>query len=63
MCQCAPPKPGEVGCGDDCLNRMLNVECLPQMCPCGSLCTNQQVIICVLNDRFVIASDFTTYEL
>ncbi|KAG0625352.1 hypothetical protein M758_2G047800 [Ceratodon purpureus] len=42
VCQCATPKPGEVGCGEDCLNRMLNVECLPQMCPCGSLCTNQQ---------------------
>nr|XP_024365673.1 histone-lysine N-methyltransferase ASHH2-like isoform X2 [Physcomitrium patens] len=42
VCQCAPPKPGEVGCGEDCLNRMLNVECLPQQCPCGPFCTNQQ---------------------
>uniref|UniRef100_A0A7I4BUC1 Uncharacterized protein n=1 Tax=Physcomitrium patens TaxID=3218 RepID=A0A7I4BUC1_PHYPA len=42
VCQCAPPKPGEVGCGEDCLNRILNVECLPQQCPCGPLCTNQQ---------------------
>lgn len=44
VCQCAP-KSGEVACGEDCLNRMLNVECLPQQCPCGSLCTNQQVNI------------------
>ncbi|KAK4276704.1 hypothetical protein QN277_014823 [Acacia crassicarpa] len=29
-------------CGDECLNRMLNIECVQGTCPCGDLCSNQQ---------------------
>jgi len=27
VCQCRPPRDGGPGCGEDCLNRMLNQEC------------------------------------
>ena len=30
-----------IGCGESCLNRMLNIECHPKYCPCGERCTNQ----------------------
>jgi histone-lysine N-methyltransferase SETD2 len=43
---------GFLGCGDDCLNRMLCIECIDDHCPAGgksllnpnkdSVCTNQQ---------------------
>lgn len=42
VCHCTPPKDGSSGCGDECLNRMLNIECVQGTCPCGDLCSNQQ---------------------
>ncbi|CAK9152030.1 unnamed protein product [Ilex paraguariensis] len=42
VCHCKPPSDGQMGCGDGCLNRMLNIECLQRTCPCGKLCSNQQ---------------------
>lgn len=42
VCHCTPPKDGSLGCGDECLNRMLNIECVQGTCPCGDLCSNQQ---------------------
>jgi len=42
VCHCKPPKDGSLGCGDECLNRMLNIECVQGTCPCGDLCSNQQ---------------------
>ncbi|MCO5556647.1 hypothetical protein L7F22_010198 [Adiantum nelumboides] len=42
VCMCKPPKDGSLGCGDDCHNRMLNIECVSQTCPCGDACSNQQ---------------------
>lgn len=42
VCHCKPPSDGKLGCGDDCLNRMLNIECVQSACPCGDLCSNQQ---------------------
>ncbi|KAF5749066.1 histone-lysine N-methyltransferase ASHH2 [Tripterygium wilfordii] len=35
-------KDGWLGCGDQCLNRMLNIECVQGTCPCGDICSNQQ---------------------
>lgn len=29
ICQCRRPSDGGVGCGADCLNRLLNIECVP----------------------------------
>ena len=29
LCQCKPPQDGGAGCGPDCLNRLLNMECVP----------------------------------
>jgi hypothetical protein len=43
VCQCKTPADGEVACGENCLNRMLSIECLSQQCPCGTKCSNQQV--------------------
>ncbi len=29
ICQCRRPTDGSPGCGPDCLNRLLNIECVP----------------------------------
>ncbi|KAJ8773413.1 hypothetical protein K2173_028590 [Erythroxylum novogranatense] len=42
VCHCKIPVDGGLGCGDECLNRMLNIECVQGTCPCGDLCSNQQ---------------------
>ena len=45
ICQCPHIWPSDtttIGCGERCLNRMLNIECVPGYCPCGDRCTNQQ---------------------
>ncbi|KAL4310218.1 hypothetical protein GQ457_01G028220 [Hibiscus cannabinus] len=42
VCQCKRPPEGKLGCGDQCLNRILNIECVQGTCPCGDLCSNQQ---------------------
>ncbi|GMH22312.1 hypothetical protein Nepgr_024155 [Nepenthes gracilis] len=42
VCHCKPPPDGSLGCGDECLNRMLNIECVRGTCPCGDLCSNLQ---------------------
>ncbi|CAN4102381.1 unnamed protein product [Withania somnifera] len=42
ICHCKPPSDGRMGCGDGCLNRMLNIECARGTCPCGEFCSNQQ---------------------
>ncbi|MCD7447380.1 hypothetical protein HAX54_028452 [Datura stramonium] len=42
VCHCKPPSDGRMGCGDGCLNRMLNIECARGTCPCGEFCSNQQ---------------------
>lgn len=30
------------GCGEDCINRLLMIECHPKTCPCGDYCMNQR---------------------
>ncbi|KAI8979949.1 hypothetical protein BDB01DRAFT_725495 [Pilobolus umbonatus] len=43
VCQCISPKEEDaMGCMDDCINRMLFYECLPNYCPCGDKCSNQR---------------------
>ncbi|XP_040998884.1 histone-lysine N-methyltransferase ASHH2-like isoform X2 [Juglans microcarpa x Juglans regia] len=42
VCHCKPASNDQLGCGDECLNRMLNIECVQGTCPCGDLCSNQQ---------------------
>ncbi|CAM8999654.1 unnamed protein product [Rhodiola kirilowii] len=42
VCHCKPPRDGGLGCGEECLNRMLNIECVRGTCPCGDRCSNQQ---------------------
>ncbi|KAG8071011.1 hypothetical protein GUJ93_ZPchr0006g44332 [Zizania palustris] len=42
VCNCKPPQDGRVGCRNDCLNRILNIECNKRTCPCGENCSNQQ---------------------
>lgn len=41
VCHCKPPVDGSLGCGSQCLNRMLSIECVQGTCPCGDLCSNQ----------------------
>ncbi|KAL8125336.1 histone-lysine N-methyltransferase ASHH2-like [Apium graveolens] len=42
VCHCKAPVGGRMGCGNGCLNRMLNIECVKGTCPCGDLCSNNQ---------------------
>ncbi|KAK1384440.1 Histone-lysine N-methyltransferase ASHH2 [Heracleum sosnowskyi] len=42
VCHCKAPVGGRMGCGNGCLNRMLNIECVKGTCPCGELCSNNQ---------------------
>ncbi|TRY65112.1 hypothetical protein DNTS_009668 [Danionella cerebrum] len=43
-CNCrAPDESEEMGCQDDCLNRMIYAECSPSACPCGDQCDNQRI--------------------
>ncbi|MEW5296794.1 MAG: hypothetical protein WDW36_000048 [Sanguina aurantia] len=41
ICHCKPTWRGGDGCGPDCLNRVLCIECVPGFCPCEHKCTNQ----------------------
>lgn len=40
-CDCDPSKPNPCGPESDCINRLLMVECNPQVCPAGENCCNQ----------------------
>lgn len=42
VCHCKPLFDGRMGCRDECLNRMLNIECVKGTCPCGEFCSNHQ---------------------
>ncbi|XP_055601649.1 histone-lysine N-methyltransferase ash1-like isoform X1 [Uranotaenia lowii] len=39
QCNCKP----QTGCIEDCLNRMVYVECDPENCPCGDRCRNTKI--------------------
>lgn len=38
-CCCKPDQ----GCTDDCINRLMYIECSPSACPCGDKCQNQKI--------------------
>ncbi|CAO3636229.1 unnamed protein product [Cunninghamella blakesleeana] len=40
ICQCKKPEDGSFGCGEDCLNRMMFIECHIDTCPCEDKCSN-----------------------
>ena len=42
-CQCTVKSYEELGCGDDCINRMTYTECDVRTCPCGDKCTNNAI--------------------
>ena len=42
ICNCVPDPETGLGCGDECINRDVLVECDPNFCPCGSGCQNQK---------------------
>ena len=43
-CNCRrPANPDTSGCGDDCINRMMYIECTPQTCPIPERCSNQRI--------------------
>ncbi|KAF2353483.1 SET domain [Trinorchestia longiramus] len=43
-CNCRRPlDPSALGCGDDCINRMMFIECGPHTCPIGDRCSNQRI--------------------
>lgn len=61
VCHCKPPSEGRMGCGPKCLNRMLNIECVKGTCPCGELCSNQQVPIVWFFSTF--CNDVSYYQI
>jgi hypothetical protein len=36
ICTCRPDPETGAGCGDECINRDVLVECDPEFCPCGT---------------------------
>ncbi|KAM4662430.1 LOW QUALITY PROTEIN: histone-lysine N-methyltransferase ASH1L [Discoglossus pictus] len=43
-CNCkSPENEPDIGCVEDCLNRMIFAECSPNTCPCGEQCSNQRI--------------------
>ena len=43
-CNCMKPSDtGVMGCTEGCLNRMVFIECTPNVCPCGDQCSNQRM--------------------
>ena len=43
-CTCERPEDGSnKGCGHDCLNRLMYLECAPQSCPIPESCDNQRI--------------------
>ncbi|KAG1708319.1 hypothetical protein DVH05_024997 [Phytophthora capsici] len=44
ICSCKPPKDeNEMGCLEDCLNRVALVECIQGFCKCGDRCDNMRI--------------------
>ncbi|KAJ3409815.1 Histone-Lysine N-Methyltransferase ash1l [Chytridiales sp. JEL 0842] len=41
ICSCTPPEDGAPGCGEECLNRCMFIECHEGTCPTGEACSNQ----------------------
>jgi hypothetical protein len=58
VCNCKPPQDGRMGCGDGCLNRMLNIECAKRTCPCGEQCSNHQVLAFLVILKFYLVHIF-----
>ncbi|CAG8710304.1 13723_t:CDS:2 [Dentiscutata erythropus] len=42
VCNCKPCGEGEIGCAEECVNRIMFYECSPKYCPCGEQCSNQR---------------------
>ncbi|CAG8844156.1 9932_t:CDS:2, partial [Racocetra persica] len=42
VCNCKPCGEGEIGCTEECFNRIMFYECSPKYCPCGEKCSNQR---------------------
>ncbi|CAG8539902.1 12256_t:CDS:2 [Cetraspora pellucida] len=42
VCNCKPCGEGEIGCTEECFNRVMFYECSPKHCPCGEQCSNQR---------------------
>ncbi|XP_065205528.1 histone-lysine N-methyltransferase ash1-like [Planococcus citri] len=43
-CNCkVPTEKDELGCGEDCINRLVYAECSPDLCPLKQKCSNQKI--------------------
>ncbi|XP_065200673.1 uncharacterized protein LOC135831812 isoform X2 [Planococcus citri] len=43
-CSCKiPTEKDELGCGEDCINRLVYAECSPELCPLKQKCSNQKI--------------------
>jgi histone-lysine N-methyltransferase SETD2 len=42
ICTCEVNPETGLGCGPECINRDVLVECDPAFCPCGAACQNQK---------------------
>lgn len=41
-CMCKVGPDDDAGCGPQCMNRLMYMECYPGACPCGSKCGNRR---------------------
>ena len=55
-------------CGDDCLNRNMDMECSPKSCPCKENCTNMPIgqkrfVIIIMVYTYILLELYTPYHL
>ncbi|XP_048685461.1 histone-lysine N-methyltransferase NSD3 isoform X2 [Lepidochelys kempii] len=56
-CNCKPSDENPCGLESECLNRMLQYECHPQVCPAGERCQNQRFTKRLYPDAEIIKTD------
>lgn len=56
-CNCKPSDENPCGLESECLNRMLQYECHPQVCPAGERCQNQCFTKRLYPDAEIIKTD------
>lgn len=61
-CMCIP-KPGQPCCGEDCLNRMMMMECNPKSCPCPEQCANMNFQRCKYANVTVFKTEWKGWGL
>ena len=62
ICNCPTPRPGHLGCGPNCLNRLLNLECVPVRQLATQLCMVDTVVYTAVAGSTFCLSNLTSTE-